>query len=247
MKWKAALADRESRVRRWFDGTIIALIILSLIAFAVETLPNLPSWAMQGLRIFEVIMVTLFTTEYITRIWLAERKFKFIFSFFGIIDLLAILPFFLATGMNLDLRSLRAFRLIRLIRVLKLARYSRAVQRFHRALAIAREELILFFCVAVILLYLAATGIYHFEHQAQPENFQSVFHGLWWALVTLTTVGYGDAVPITMGGRFFTFILLMIGIGVFSVPAGLLASALSTARLEEEKNDAAEAQDREKD
>jgi voltage-gated potassium channel len=243
MEWKVALKDRHSRVRRWFDGAIIVLIILSLIAFAVETLPDLPGWAAQTLRVFEVLLVSLFTLEYAIRIWIAERKLGFIFSFFGIIDLLAILPFYVATGMNLDLRSLRAFRLIRLIRVLKLARYSRAVQRFHRALAIAREELVLFFCVAVIMLYLAATGIYHFEHAVQPENFKSVFHGLWWALVTLTTVGYGDAVPITFGGRFFTFVILMIGIGVFSVPAGLLASALSVARIEEEQR--GETQDRE--
>ncbi len=234
MEWKLALRDPHSRLRRVADGVIIFLIILSLASFAVETLPNLAPWLRQTLRVLEWVTVALFTIEYLTRIWLAERKLRFIFSFFGIIDLLAILPFYLTTGLNLDLRSLRALRLIRLVRILKLARYSRAVQRFHRALAIAREELILFFGVAIVMLYLAAVGIYFFEHEAQPDKFQSVFHGLWWALATLTTVGYGDVYPITFGGRVFTFLLLMIGIGVFSVPAGLLASALSVARLEEE-------------
>lgn len=105
---------------------------------------------------------------------------------------------------------------------------------------IAREELILFFGVALLLLYLTAVGIYYFEHEAQPDDFRSVFHGLWWALVTLTTVGYGDVVPITLGGRFFTFILLMIGLGIFSTPAGLLASALTMARQEDEAEALAE-------
>lgn len=100
-----------------------------------------------------------------------------------------IVRFYLSLGF--DLRAIRAFRLMRLVRVLKLARYNRAIARFHRAFIIAREEFILFGFVAMILLYLAAVGIHHFEHDAQPEAFDSVFHSLWWAVATLTTVGYG--------------------------------------------------------
>ena len=103
----------------------------------------------------------------------------------GIIDLLAILPFYLSFGV--DLRSIRAFRLLRLFRMFKLVRYSKAMQRFHRAFLIAREELVLFLLVTMILLYLAAVGIDHFEHNAQPDAFASVFHSLWWAVITLTT------------------------------------------------------------
>ena len=243
MDWKRALRDRESRVRRFFDLLIIGLIILSLVTFAIETLPNLPQSAKRALHWFEIFTVTLFSIEYLMRIWIAKRKLSFIFSFFGIIDLLAILPFFLATGLNLDLRSIRALRLFRLVRLLKLARYSKAMQRFHRALGIAKEELVLFFGVALVLLYFAGVGIYYFEHQAQPDKFTSVFHGLWWALATLTTVGYGDVYPITAGGRFFTFLLLMISIGVFSVPAALLASTLSIARRDEEEWEAGKEKD----
>ena len=232
MHWKAILRDSQSRLRHWFDGVVIGLIILSLITFAVETVPDLPGWLKTTLLVLEGVTVILFTLEYFTRIWLAERKLSFIFSFLGIIDLLVILPYYL--GAWIDLRSLRCFRLLRLIRILKLAPYSKALRRFRQALQIVREELILFFVVAALLLYLAAVGIYYFEKEAQPEHFETVFHGLWWALVTLTTVGYGDAVPVTGGGRFFTFVLLMIGLGVLSVPAGLLASALSVVRLEEE-------------
>ena len=124
--------------------------------------------------------------------------------------------------------------MLRLFRIFKLARYSIAVRRFHRAILIAKEEIVLFFFVTVILLYLSAVGIYYFENQAQPEEFKSVFHSLWWSVVTLTTLGYGDVYPITTGGRIFTFVVLLIGLGIVSVPAGIVSAALSKARELEE-------------
>lgn len=153
---------------------------------------------------------------------------SYAFSFYGVVDLLAILPFYITTG--LDLRSLRVFRLLRLFRLLKLVRYSAAVQRYQHAFRIAREELIFFGIVSILLLYLSAVGIYYFEHEAQPETFASVFHCLWWAVVTLCAVGYGDVIPITVGGRVFTFFVLIIGLGFVAVPSGLFAAALSKAR-----------------
>jgi voltage-gated potassium channel len=126
---------------------------------------------------------------------------------------------------------------LRLLRILKLARYSGAIVRFQRAVALAREELLVFLGIAVMLIYLSAVGIYYFEREAQPEQFASVFHSLWWAVVTLTTVGYGDAFPVTLGGRMFTFAVLMAGLGIVAVPTGLLASAL--ARVREEERDGA--------
>lgn len=179
--------------------------------------------------------MAVFTIEYFLRLAVADNRLKFATSFFGVIDLLAILPFYLSLGV--DLRSVRAFRLLRLFRIFKLARYSRAMQRFHRALLIAKEEIILFICLATIILYLSAVGIYHFEREEQPEIFASVFHSLWWAVATLTTVGYGDVYPVTTGGRVFTFVVLLIGLGVVSVPAGLVASALSKARELEDEED----------
>ena len=212
------------------DYAIQALIILNLFAFAVETLPGLPPTLTQLLRGLEILTVIVFTVEYITRLLLARPRRSYVFSFFGLIDLLAILPFYLAPG--LDLRSLRAFRLLRLFRILKLVRYSSAVQRYHRAFLIAREELILFGATALILLFLSAVGIYYCENEAQPQAFASVFHSLWWAITTLTTVGYGDVYPVTLGGRIFTFFVLIIGLGIIAVPSGLFASALSKAREE---------------
>ncbi|MGR6779678.1 ion transporter [Moritella viscosa] len=225
---KNMIEKSDTKMGKGFDIFIQLIIVLSLISFSVETLPSLSENTKNILRVFEIVSVLIFTIEYILRLIFADDRFKFIFSFFGIIDLLAILPFYLSTGF--DLRSLRTFRLLRLIRILKLTRYSSATQRFYRAFVIAKEELILFLFTSIIILYLASVGIYYFESQAQPEAFASVFHSMWWAVATLTTVGYGDIYPITVGGKIFTFFILIVGLGIVSIPAGLIASALSKAR-----------------
>ena len=227
--------DKDGRVSFGkFDYVIQLLIVLSLVCFALETLPNLSFAQKAWLAFVEAGIVSVFTVEYVLRLWLSQPKRSYALSFFGIVDLVAILPFYVSSG--IDLRSVRAFRLLRLFRLLKLARYSSAMQRYHRAFMIAREELVLFGFTALIIFYLASVGIYHFEHTAQPETFASVFHSFWWAVATLTTVGYGDVYPITLGGKIFTFLVLMIGLGFVAVPTGLFASALSTAR-EEMKQD----------
>ena len=215
-----------------FTYTVQSLIVISLVTFSIDTLPNLSLHTKKMLRVIEIITVSLFTLEYILRILISEKKIKFIFSFYGLIDLAAILPFYIACGV--DLRAVRIFRLLRLVRILKLIKYSKAIKRFHRALIIAKEELILFAFVAAIMLYLSAVGIYYFENSAQPDKFVSVFHSLWWVVTTLTTVGYGDMYPVTIGGKLFTFLVLIIGLGIVAVPTGLVASALSQARNEEE-------------
>ena len=216
---------------RTFDLVIQSLILISIITFTIETLPDLEADTRKFLHATEVVIVILFTIEYLLRLYVADRKLDYVLTFYGVIDLLAILPFYLASG--IDLRSLRVFRMFRLFRLLKLLRFGRAMRRFARAFIIAKEEIILFSVVTVMLLYLSAVGIYYFEHIAQPEAFKSVIHSLWWAVTTLTTVGYGDVYPITAGGKIFTFIILMIGLGIVAIPAGLLASALSTAGMEE--------------
>ncbi len=227
-KLKRIIEDHNTVSGRLFDLVIQALIVLSLITFSIETLPHLASATRRWLRLIEILTVAIFSIEYVLRLLVADRKIGFVFSFFGVVDLLSILPFYIATGV--DLRSMRAFRLLRLFRIFKLVRYSKATQRFHRALVIAKEELVLYFLLTLLLLYLAAVGIYYFENQSQPDTFASVFHSLWWAVATLTTVGYGDVYPVTAGGKCFTFLVLLVGLGVVSVPAGLVASALSKAR-----------------
>lgn len=210
---------------------IQALIVLSLVSFAMETLPDLSDRTRRLLSVFEVVTVVIFSIEYLTRLALSRPRRAYAFSFFGIVDLLSILPFYLALG--LDLRSLRALRLLRLFRILKLARYGTAAKRFQKAFLIAREELILFGAAALIVLYLTAVGIYYCEHEAQPEAFSSIFACMWWAVTTFTTVGYGDIYPVTTGGRIFTSFILVVGLAIVAVPTGLLASALSQARESE--------------
>jgi voltage-gated potassium channel len=218
----------DNLVGKFFTFTVQFLIVISLITFSIDTLPDLSLEVKNLLKIIEVVTVGIFTFEYALRFIIAERKFKFIFSFYGLVDLLAILPFYIASGF--DLHAIRVFSLLRLVRILKLFKYNQAINRFHRALVIAKEELILFGFVAAIMIYLSAVGIYYCENAAQPEQFKSVFHSLWWSVTTLTTVGYGDMYPITAGGKLFTFFILTIGFGIVAIPTGLVASALSKAR-----------------
>lgn len=224
--------DNTTRNGKYFDFFIQGLILLSLVSFSLETIPDLSENIISFLYFLEVFTVSLFSLEYLIRIWVSKKPVSYVFSFFGIIDLLAILPFFLVGF--LDLRFLRAFRILRIFRALKIVRYNKAMKRFGLAFMLVKEEIVLFFVCTVILIFITSAGIYYFENEAQPETFKSIFHSAWWSIVTLTTVGYGDIYPITLGGRIFTFFVLMIGVGLVTVPAGLVASALSKAREIEE-------------
>jgi len=215
----------DTKPGRRFTIFIQILIILSLLTFSIETLPDISTTLKNALRFFEIFCVIIFSVEYILRIIFSEKKLSYIFSFYGIIDLLAILPFYVALG--IDLRSIRVFRIFRLFRVFKLMRYNKALSRFKQAAKDSKEEIVLFLILTGILLYLSAVGIYFFENEAQPDKFSSVFHSLWWAISTLTTVGYGDIFPVTLGGKIFTFCILIIGLGIVTVPAGIVAAALT--------------------
>lgn len=231
-KIKSIVEINHNTGSRIFSVFIQALILISVIAFSIETIPNLSDRNQFLLRLIEIFCVVIFTVEYILRVYVSDKKLNFIFSFFGIIDLLSILPFYLSFGV--DLRSLRALRFLRLFRIFKLVRYNKAMLHFAKAMRSAKEQILLFIFVTLILIYFAAVGIYYFEHEAQPEHFSSIFDSLWWAIITLTTVGYGDAYPITVGGKIFTFFILMIGLGIVAVPTGIISSAL-THSFEEDR------------
>ena len=236
-------SDRvRERLRQIFDGhgdpighwvtfVLHALITLSAIAFAVSTEPDLPENIRSGLVWFERVAVAIFMVEYLMRSFAAKHPLHYLLSFWGIIDLLAWAPaIFLPVG---GTAAIRLLRLMQVIRVLKIVRYSRALRRLARAFTSVRDELTLFYVIAFFLIYISAVGIYFFEHDVQPEVFRSIMASLWWAIITLTTVGYGEVIPVSIGGKVFTSFILFMGMGVFAVPAGVIASALLGGEIEE--------------
>jgi voltage-gated potassium channel len=232
-KIRSVVEDNTTKKGKIFDYVIQFLILLSLIAFSLETLPNNSPKLVKILHNFEVFCIAVFSIEYLLRISVSKKPLSYIFSFYGIIDFLAVIPYYLS---SIDLRFLRAFRIFRIFRAFKLIRYNKALNRFQIAYRIVKEELMLFMMVILILLFIVSAGIYFFENEAQPDVFKSIFHSAWWSIVTLTTVGYGDVYPITVLGKIFTFFVLIIGVGVVTVPAGLVATSLSKAReIQEEE------------
>jgi len=145
-------------------------------------------------------------------------------SGYAIIDLLSFLPFYLPAFIPIDLRFLRILRLFRLIRVMKLGRYSDAMKMFHAVVAKTKEELLLALSILFIVLVLASSIMYYAEHDAQPEKFASIPDAMWWAVVTLATVGYGDIYPITPLGRFIGAVVVVTGIAIFALPAAILSA-----------------------
>lgn len=244
MDWRkhvaAALDGRHPGLGHRVELGLHALILYSALAMGVETLPGLPGWAGTVLSVSEVVVVAVFTLEYVLRLATSPAPAAYARSFFGIVDLLAIAPFYLGLvfiGIGIDLRAIRALRLLRLVRLLKLARYTSAVDRLAAAWRVVKEEVVVFGVAALIVLYVCALVIFQFEHDAQPEAFASVFDAMWWAAVTLTTVGYGDVYPVTAIGRVFTVLMLFVALGIIAIPTGLVASALSAIRTKEAAED----------
>lgn len=157
-KLRVIIEGTDTKAGRFFDISIQILIIAALVNFSISTIPELSESVIRYSKYFQIFTISVFSVEYILRVFVAKRKLKYIFSLYGIIDLLAILPFYLSIGM--DFRSLRALRLFRLFRLIKLVRYSKALSRYQRALKIANEELTIFFFAAVLLIFFSGAGIY---------------------------------------------------------------------------------------
>ena len=221
------LFDTSTKLGHRIELFIQILIIISIINFTVQTLPNINPTYQKVSNSIEVVSVFFFSLEYFLRLLSSKKPFKFIFSFFGIVDLLAILPFYLTLGT--DLKSLRAVRLFRLLRLLKFLRYGDTLKNLKQSFDNVKKELTLFSAATLLLIYFSSVGIYFFENEAQPDAFSSVFNAMWWSVATLTTVGYGDIYPITTGGKIFSTFIVFIGLGLVAVPTGLIASSLTQA------------------
>lgn len=207
------------------------LILLSAVAIAIETMPGMSPGLHAAMQALETVVVLAFLVEYITRIICAPRPLRYIFSFWGLVDLLAVLPALVL--LQPQWATIRVLRLIRLVRLLKLVRSSRALDRMTRAMRSVRGELTVLGVMAAMVLYIAAVGIYIFENPVQPQVFSSIPKSLWWAVASLTTVGYGDMVPLTVGGRIFTTLVLFVGLGIVAGPAAIITTALLESELEE--------------
>ncbi len=218
---------------------IIVLIILNVIAVIIGTLESLYDRYETFFVGFEVFSVAIFTVEYILRLIFVPKKDEndnpfirrlvYIVSPLALIDLLALLPFYLPFLLPVDLRFLRGLRLIRLLRVLKLTRYSRALKIIKHILKTKQEELIIASSLGLGLLIFWSSFMYFLEHEAQPEAFASIPHAMWWGVATLTTVGYGDITPITPLGKFCGALTAISCVGLFALPAGIIASGFTQA------------------
>ena len=225
----------SGRLHTYIDNFIVFWVALSISCVVLETVSSVHALFATEFYVIDIIAFTIFTIEYVARVYSAPENHRYhhrmarwahIRSGQAIIDLLAILPFLLESlvGQHLDLRFLRVFRLMRM---LKLTRYTSAIETLYKV--ILREWQVIFASVFVMMLLVVLTASlgYLFEHPAQPDKFENIPQSIYWAVITLASVGYGDISPITPMGRALTVVLALVGIGIFAIPAGLLASAFT--------------------
>lgn len=231
------MAEEGDTPSRVFDITIMSLIILNVFAVILETVKSMESEFRYWFHAFELFSVAVFSVEYVIRLWLCtadlrytsavKGRLKYMLSPMAFIDLLAILPFYLPMIITLDLRFLRALRLMRLIRLLKIGRYSESLKKFGIVLKLKKEELGITVFIVGLLLILTSSSMYYIEHDAQPDAFSSIPMAMWWAVATLTTVGYGDVYPVTAFGKILGAVIAILGVGMVALPAGIIASGFT--------------------
>ena len=235
------LIEPGDDVGKAFDTFFLALIFLNVVAVILETVPELQRDYAVFFAGFEIFSVTVFLLEYVVRIWACVEqpgfarpvrgRIRYALRPMSIIDLLAILPAFLSFG-TVDLRMLRGLRLFRLLRVAKATRYVAALSLFKTVVKKRREELILTTALMVILLVFASSAMYFAESDSQPEKFSSIPASMWWAVATLTTVGYGDVYPVTPLGKLAAAIVAILGVGFFALPTAIIGSGFIEAMQE---------------
>lgn len=230
------VAKPGDRASRAFDIFILSLIALNVVVVMAETVSPMYEWSPRSFHAFEVFSILVFTIEYLLRIWSCTTSERFSQPVMGrlrfavnpllLIDLVAILPFYLPFT-SLDLRFLRTVRLVRFFRVAKLLRYSNALRVLTRVFWSKKEELGIAVSILGVLLVLASSLMYYAEGAAQPEKFSSIPASMWWAIATLTTVGYGDTVPITILGKLLGSVIAVLGIAIFALPTAILSGGFA--------------------
>jgi len=233
--------DIQSRI---FDLIIITLVILNILSVIIDTVPSINAQYGEALYQFEVTSVIIFSIEYLLRLWSCatsskyhgsiKGRIKYIFSFMAVIDLLAILPFYL-TFVKVDLRVIRVLRIFRIFRIAKLGRYIKGIQLIRDVIHNKKEELIITIVAMFCLLIISSSVMYFVENEAQPEVFSSIPASMWWGVCTLTSVGYGDVIPVTTLGKLVSSAISILGIGLFVLPAGILAAGFEGALQKREQ------------
>jgi voltage-gated potassium channel len=223
---------KRTKVNAFFDSAIMTVITLSVITIIAGSDHDIYVHFRKPFTVFELFSIVVFTLEYILRVWTAPLKYpssafpriKYIFSIAAIIDLASILPFYIPFFVHLDLRFLRVLRLFNLLRVLKLNRYIKSLNMIARVLRNEKEKVISTIVITFFLLIIASSMMYYFENSVQPEKFPNILAAVWWAVATLTTVGYGDVYPITVWGKLLSGIIAILGIGLVALPSGIISS-----------------------
>ena len=235
-----------NRINLIFDYVIMSLIFLSIISIILESIKEIGADFKLFLEWFDIFSVSIFSIEYLMRLYASDlthpttTKFKsvlkFIFSTNGLIDLFAVLPFYLPMIIKIDLRFLRTLRLIRFLRILKINRYTKSLNLIWSVLKDKKSELAVTGFVTLLLLIFASFVMYNVEGDKQPESFPNILASFWWAVATLTTVGYGDVYPITGLGKFISGFIALMGIGLVALPTGIIGSGFMD-RLKNDKKD----------
>ena len=215
------------------DNFLVLLVIGSIFSVILGSVPEIDAEFSAELRWFEIITVLIFTVEYLLRLWVAPIKYKqsmrpkikYIFSFYGIVDLAAILPFYVSLfGFGVDLRVLRAARLLR---ILKISHYNTALQDLALAIYDERKSFVSAIYIFTVTLLITSSLIFFAENSTQPEDFRSIPDAIWWSLITLTTVGYGDVSPITAVGKIIGAITALLGVCTVALLTGIVGNAFS--------------------
>ncbi|MCC6512823.1 MAG: ion transporter [Geothrix sp.] len=215
------------------DVLLSLLILLNVLAAILETVKPIHERYSAVFNGFELFSLAVFSLEYLLRVWVSveapglEGRFKrlrFMATPVQVLDLVVLAPLFLPHFTTMDLRFLRLFRVLRSLRILKLSRYFDSLHAIGRVLKRQQEHLIVIFIALGVVITVASSVVYLVEHEAQPAVFSSIPATMWWAVATLSTVGYGDMFPVTTGGKACAAIISLCGIGIFALPAGVLAS-----------------------